>query len=459
MEMNKSLFGDKRLDKRLSGMVSVLIEKPNTCIPQAAANYHQAKAYYRFWDNKKVQPPLIMKSFIEGTVKKSLASDIVLAIQDTTDIDYTSHQKTKGLGYLETPYQLGIKSHTCLSVNGNGLPLGILWQRQWVRDLEEYGKKKQRKNKPTNAKESQRWIDCQKDVNSQLSKAKTLIHITDREGDIYEFLSLERSAGQHILLRFAQDRCIEGEQHRIKTYLDSLPVMGSYKIKVGRKGSEHEREAELSIKYGEVTILCPAYKKGTDVAVEVTLTAIRAYETNPETGEPIEWYLLTSLPVNSLEDVKQIIKYYTYRWLIERYFFVLKSGCQVEKLQLENESRLENACATYSLVAFQILYMKYLTLKTPDEDASVVLSQVEINVLKQKFDRNKQYQNLTVPLCIAMVWVARLGGFMGRKSDGVPGVKTIWRGMLALHYIIEGIQIAEEYNSEYSFRKTSLDSS
>lgn len=238
--MNKSFFGDKRLDKRLRGIVSVLTEKPNTCIPQAASNYHQAKAYYRFWDNKKVKPELIMISFIEETVKKSLESNIVLAIQDTTDIDYSSHSKTQGLGYLEKPYQLGLKSHTCLSANGDGLPLGILWQRQWARDFEEYGKKKQRKNKPTNAKESQRWIDCQKDVNSLLSKAKTLIHITDREGDIYEFLSLERSEGQHILLRFAQDRRISGEQHRINTNLDSLPVMGSYKIKVGRKGSEPE---------------------------------------------------------------------------------------------------------------------------------------------------------------------------------------------------------------------------
>lgn len=458
MKTSKSIFGDKRLDNRLSGMLTVLTEKPNTFIPQAASDYHQAKAYYRFWDNKKVKPQLILKSHIEETLEKCIASDIVLSIQDTTDIDHTGHQKTKGLGYLEKPYQLGIKVHTCLSVNDKGLPLGLLWQRQWVRDKEEYGKKSQRKTKPTNEKESQRWIDCQIDVNTQLSKAKTLIHITDREGDIYDFFCVERSAGQHILLRFAQDRCILGEQHRIKTYLDSQPVMDKYKIKVGRKGSEPDREAELSIKYGQVTILCPAYKKGTDVAKEVTLTAIKAYEANSETGEPVEWYLLTSLPVNSLEDVKQIIKYYTYRWLIERYHFVLKSGCQVEKLQLETEARLENAEATYSLVAFRILFMKYLAQIIPDEDARAVFSQVEINALKQKFDKGKQYRSLTVPICIAMVWVAKLGGFLGRKSDGMPGVKTIWRGMLALHYIVEGIQIAENYNSEYSFHKIQFDS-
>jgi len=449
---NVSNFGDTRLEKRMGKIIEQMTEKPSVSVPQATSDMHQAKACYRFWDNAKVTPDRILKHHIDETRDIVSHHRTILAVQDTTELDFSSHKSARNLGYLESEKQRGIKVHTSIAISTDGLPLGVLWQCQWTRPLEEYGKKQQRKQKATQDKESQRWLDCHNEINAMLGDNCTVIHVCDREGDIFDYLAAPRSGNQHILLRFAQDRCVEGEEHRIKAALEAQPVSGKFQVTVGRRGLEHPRKVELSVKYLTVNILPPTSRKKDSSIAPITLTAIKAYEESSDDEDKIEWYLLTTLPATSIEDAQLYVQYYSKRWLIERYHFILKSGCQVETLQLETAERLENAAATYCITAYRIMYMTYLARIKPEEDARVILSEDEITALRLKFDTKEKIQFVTVS--IAIIWISRLGGFLARKSDGMPGLKTVWRGLLALEYLVEGFMIARN-----SFTKLSKNDS
>jgi hypothetical protein len=152
----------------------------------------------------------------------------------------------------------------------------------------------------------------------------------------------------------------------------------------------------------------------------------------PEGIEPIRWVLTTTLPVNSFEDAKLIVYYYSLRWLIERFHFTLKSGCTVEKLQLKTADALQNAVATYSIVAWRLMWMMYLSRQTPDASATEVLTQNEVEALYATTFHKSLNKDEIITIQQAILWIAKLGGFLNRKRDGKPGIKTIWRGWMRL---------------------------
>src|SRR3989339_30277 len=437
---NSTLFGDKRLDERYRKILGELTAKPNTSIMQALGDIHQAKACYRFWDNEKVSPGRILLQHKEETMSRISKHDVILAVQDTTDIDLTTHPSVEGLGYLESESLLGIKVHTALAVSGEGQPLGLLWQKQWVRNPEEYGKRHDRKKKQTKDKESQRWIDCHNELNENLQSATTVIHIADRESDIFDLLASPRDSNQHLLIRFAQNRRVEHEEKRIKEALESTKPAGTIEVEVSRRRGEKPRKAKLTARYVKLDILAPLDRKLTQAIQAVKLTAIRVREEEPPADKTgIEWYLLTTLTVNDIEDVKTCTKYYSYRWLIERYHFTLKSGCQVEELQLETVPRLMNAIATYCIVGWRVFYLAYLARFLPETEAENIVTKDELEVLYFQFNPQKMELPEKAPTAREIViWVEKLGGFAARKSDGMPGVKTLWRGFLSLEYMVQG---------------------
>jgi len=454
---NNSLYGDKRLDTRFNKIIEQLKAKPNTSVAQAFSDSHQSKACYRFWDNDKVSPEKILLHHKEETVNHITNQKVILAVQDTTDIDFTTHVSVEGLGYLESERLHGIKVHTAIAVSDFGQPLGILWQKQWVRRPEDYGKKHARKKKPTKDKESQRWIDCHNEINEHLPSSTKVIHIADRESDIYDLLASPRSGNQHLLIRFAQNRRVNNNEHkRIKEALDATEASGTIQIKVNRKKGEEPRIATLMVRYAKLEIMPPANRKLSAENQPVKLTAIRIREEEPPAGKNgIEWLLLTTLAVSNLEDVRQCTEYYSYRWLIERYHYILKSGCQIEELQLETATRLMNAIATYCIAGWRIFFTTYLARKDPEADARTIVSQDELEVLYFKFNPNAENMPMK-PLIVkeVVIMIARLGGFLGRKSDSMPGPKTIWRGYLSLESMVEGWVVARNYFVKLSKNKT-----
>lgn len=252
------------------------------------------------------------------------------------------------------------------------------------------------------------------------------------------------------MLRFAQDRCVEGEPHRIKMALEAQQISGRYEVMVGRRSSLPPRKAVLAVKSLSVQILSPAYQKKDKASKSIALTAIKAYEADTNIEDSKEWYLLTTLPVESIDDVVKYTQYYAMRWLIERYYYTLKSGCQVEALQLETAERSENALAVYCISTFRIMNITYLARIHPQWDARAVFTEDEIFTLKLKYDKRQEIDLVTIKT--AVIWIAQLGGFMARKSDGMPGMKTVWRDLLALDFLVEGALLAR-----FSFAKLSKD--
>ncbi|GAX42403.1 transposase [Tolypothrix sp. NIES-4075] len=149
----------------------------------------------------------------------------------------------------------------------------------------------------------------------------------------------------------------------------------------------------------------------------------------------ISWLLLTTLDVNGVDDVVRCVSWYSYRWLIERYHYTLKSGCSIEKLQLETARRIEMALATYSIVAWRLLWLTYEARINPEQPCDTVLETYEWQSLCATISQTSNPPPEPPSLRDAVLFIAYLGGFLGRKGDGEPGVKTIWRGLRRLHDI------------------------
>lgn len=166
------------------------------------------------------------------------------------------------------------------------------------------------------------------------------------------------------------------------------------------------------------------------------LQVVLAQEENPPSSvRPISWLLLTTLEIHRFEDAARCVEWYTYRWLIERYHYVLKSGCGIEQLQLETASRLHMALATYSIVAWRLLWLTYEARANPDLPCDTVLAVCEWQALCATISKNPTPPAQPPSLRAAVRMIAALGGFLGRQGDGEPGVKTIWRGLRRLHDI------------------------
>lgn len=414
----------------------------------ASISASEAQSIYRFWSNPKVSASAILESQVSATVSRGLDCETVLAIQDTTDLNFMSHRKTEGLGYLNHTQHQGIKVHNCFAVSGEGEPLGLLHQHCWVRESPPVKKKAPSKvrnsAKPIEEKESYRWLTTLSAAEAKISEQVQLVQVADREADIFELFAQPRQANSELLIRAKANRKLTSELGRLFPTLSEAPVLGEFSIEVKRNPQRAARIAQVQLRAMRVTLEVPdGLRKFKPELGPIELNALLVKEINvpPDGGKPIVWKLLTSLPVNSFEQTCDCVRWYSYRWLIERFHYTLKSGCAIEKLQLQHRDRLLKALATYSIVASRLMEMTYRARLTPDASCEVILEPHEWKLLRRKFvpkSRSKKPPSLKQ----AMLWMARLGGFMARKGDGNPGIKTLWRGYTKLHWLLEGVQLA-----------------
>jgi hypothetical protein len=434
-ELGEADFGDKRLTKRLVKIVRDLAVKPEGSVPQASENWAGTKGTYRFWDNEKVTPEKIRAAHQEKTAERAKELGTILAVQDTTSFNYTAHKATTGLGPIDGHVSQGTHVHSVLAVSSDGVPCGLLHQQTWVRDAEYKSKSQERKKLPIEEKESYRWLQSLEATKNAVDPNTHIITVADREADIFELFALPRPDNMDLLIRATQDRCVQVEDCQMKKLWESVESVPesveTMTTHLEHRPGEKERDVTLTLRWKSVTIIVPAYKK--KKYSNVTLTAILATEKEPPEGvEPLTWLLLTTLPVQSFSQAAQCIRWYRFRWLIERYHFVLKSGCQLEELQLETAERLERALATYCIVAWRLLWLTYQSRKTPDVECSSAFQTYEWQALYAYTHKTNVFPPETPSLQQAILWIAQLGGFLARASDGAPGVKTIWRGLRRL---------------------------
>ena len=351
----------------------------------------------------------------------------VLIAHDISNISYNDLQ-AKGLGYLDNKEGQGILCYSSIAATTHGLPLSLLYQHTWVRPMEELGKSKKRKHLSFEDKESYRWYDGMQEVNRLLGNEIQKIHIADREADIYELFFHAYESNTDLLIRARHNRHLTDGSHlwnNIGTQLPAAIVSLDIPDKTGKK----KLKVQAEVRYHEVEILRPSKSK--DSYESVVLTAMEIKEKNSEHRKEediIHWRLLTTLEISSVREVLQCVKWYTFRWLIERFHYVLKSGTKVEELQLKNAESLQKAIAVYSMAAFRVMQLVYQSRHHPEISCEVVLTKAQWATLYMLIHGNTQTPKQPPSLQQAVMWIGRLGGHLGRKSDGPPGLKTVWQG-------------------------------
>ena len=435
-EFGQVEFFDNRLNIRLQRLARDFFAAPGSLIPEASGgSIASTKAAYRFFNNKRVDMDELLKSHITMTKERIKEHNIVLAVQDTTILNYTSHPATEGLGLINSiakPRAKGLILHATMAFTPEGCPLGLLDVQCWART--NPGKSKRRKELPVSEKESMKWIKSYRAVAEiQRSTDTTLVSIGDREADLYELFYEASLNRPELLIRASKGRKRRVEEEYLWDKMSSKPVSGFCELFIPRKGSRLARTAKLEIRFSPVTLKPPKNKE----LPPLKLYAVYVSETDYPI--PLEWMLLTTVKVQNFTEAKKMLKWYTRRWGIEVYHRTLKSGCRIEDRRLARAEDTKTCLAIDMVVAWRIFFLTMQGRKTPDIPCDKFLQEDQWKVLCTYINKTLPKEPPTLYQAIRMI--AKLGGFLGRKSDKEPGTTTLWRGLQRLDNMVDFYRI------------------
>jgi len=420
-------LGDKRRDERFVRIIENIVRHPGGSIPEHNERWYDTKATYEFFKNEDIKLEAITAA-ISAFGASQIEQQKLLVIHDTSTISYNDLQ-AEGLGYIDNAAGKGFFCHSSIAATVNGIPLGLLNQLIWTRQSAELGKSANRKQKPFDQKESYKWYRGIQSVNQQLGEGITKIHIGDREADIYELFFNMPDEKAELLIRARHNRKTAAGSE-LWQHISKQKVAAEEEILIPDRTGKRKRQVQVQIRYKEVEILCPVHKKG-KMYESVVLTAIEIRQKG-NSRDGIHWKLLTTLAINNAEEAKQCMRWYSYRWLIERFHYVLKSGCGIEALQLKKVESLMKAVAMYSLAAFNIMQLTYQSRQMPNVSCEIALKPRQWEALYMLRFKTNKLPKQPPTLQEATKWLAQMGGYLGRKSDGPPGLKTVWLGYESL---------------------------
>ena len=451
-------LGDARRAERAVKRAEALAREPEGSLPKQVGKRKEVQAAYRFLQNGKVSYEELLRPHVQQTRTHLGQRGVVLLIQDTTELDYQAHRKTSGLGPIGNGRHQGFLLQTVLAVDpGRGDLLGMAHQEPFVRQPAPKGERYSERVK--RERESQVWERAVRAIGTPADREQQVwVHVGDRYSDIYPLFLACRQQQTHFVIRAAQDRCVD---ERVE---EPPPPLKRRKRKAGEppqahlfetvRGwaaadeqdleipAEHERKARtahLALAYGPLRLLAP--DKQEHELPSLDLWVVRVWELNaPEGVEPLEWVLLTSLPVETLEEAWERVGWYRRRWIVEDYHQALKTGCRVEERQVGSYEGLRRLLGLLAPLAVRLLQLRTLARQQPELPAAQVLPAEVIQVVTLK--TGGQAAGMTVEQC--MKRIAQLGGYQGRRSDGPPGWKTLWQGWLTIQTLLEGVQLAHQ---------------
>lgn len=432
-ELATADLGDARLTKRLIRIVADKLANPTASIPQASGSWAATKATYCFLASEQFSSDRIRHAHLNATRARIAALHTVLILQDTTELNYTAHPHTTGLGHLDHASSSGLKVHSGLACSLDGLPLGLVYQHVWARDAATKGQRASKR--PQDQRESQRWLTTLDDVQQALPAPTHLIVVADREADIYPLFIAERDERTDLVIRATYNRSLVGGQ-KLEAVAAGVEWKGQRTVHIPSNGSRVARDARVHIGWTSVQIPPPKDDPQAASAPRPNVQLVVVEERDPPAGvTPLRWLLWTTLPVTTWEQALEVVSIYERRWLIERYHYVLKSGCGIEQLQLETAERLERALAICCVVAWRLLFLTYQARQNGEASCTTVFAMHEWQALVCTLGQTAEPPSEPPTLREAVRMVAQLGGFLGRKGDGEPGVKTLWRGLMRLNDI------------------------
>jgi hypothetical protein len=460
-EMKDAALGDKRLNDRLQLLLSQLAAHPTASIPAACGGTAETQAAYRFFDNDKVDFDGILQPHIDGTRTRIAAQPVVLLVPDTTEVDLTRpEQQVQGAGPLDGGARRGVFVHLMHAFTPDGTPLGTVQAIPWARDDDKptssVQTRGQRAAVPIEQKESFRWLLSMQQAREEAGRCPgtQIVAVADSEADIFEVLAegMEPPRTAAWIVRCCQDRALVDDLEETTAALDYLraevraaPVRYRKTITVRgraakvacedrtRRQPRQSREAVVEVRAARVTLRAPQRPAGQ--LPDVTVQAVLVSEVDPPADDvAVEWLLITSLPIDTDDQVRLIVQYYCTRWMVEVFFRVLKSGCRVERRRFERTDRLLPCLAVYLVVAWRTLYVCRLGRSCPEISCEAVFEPAEWQSVYQVVRREPPPKQ--PPTLQEMVrLVAQLGGYVNRKRSDEPGPQTVWLGLQRLHDI------------------------
>jgi hypothetical protein len=461
--------GNVKLKKRFQKVLNAMSQKPSLKFPAGCNGAAEVKAAYRFVDNEFVTFATVLEPHQDSTLERIRDQPVVLIPQDTTELDLTRpNEVMTGAGPLNDTTRVGFYDHISLALTPERLALGVVDAKVWARTAlglqkDATQKRAERRAKPIEEKESFRWVEGYRAACgvAQAAPGTLVVSLADSEGDVYEYL-LEAQAAPGVtkaafLIRACQNRALVDSQaaaavaeidsqaaaaaaelRHLRQRVASTPVLAQRTLEIRkrdasatedrkRKQAREARTAVVDIRAARVTLRGPERPGGKLPDLEVN--AVLVLERDPPPGvEPVEWLLLTDLPIADVADVLRVVDYYMCRWQIEIYNRVLKSGCKVEESQLETAERFEPYLALCMIVAWRVMYVMMLGRECPDLPCDIALDEDEWQAVYATVTRKPPPpEPPTIQTMVRLI--ASLGGWLGRKCDGEPGPKAMWVGM------------------------------
>ncbi len=433
-EFGAADLGDARRTARLVALARQLAKGPHCSFPQALSQA-ELKAAYRFFDNDEIDTDGILTSHIGQTLARMYDSPVILAVQDTTEYNLTNLPATTGLGYCSDKRTRGFLMHSMLALTPEGLPLGVLGLKTWVRPLEQLGKKALRKKLPVQGKESVKWLEGLDHMSALKAHCPgtQIVGVCDREGDLYDVFVAQRSTDVEWLVRASWNRRVIHPEAYLWEAMASVASLGTTSLRLPGRGAVAERTAQMDIRCAPVVLRKPGKCKVLG-HTKVEVYAVWAIELDPPPGhDPVEWMLLTSVATHTMAEALERLSWYARRWTIETWHRILKSGCQIEARQFGDVERFKRATALFAVIAWRILYATMLGRLDADVSCEVLLQRFEWQALYCRANATTKLPTKPPTLGQAILWIAKLGGYLGRKNDRPPGATVLWRGFLALH--------------------------
>jgi hypothetical protein len=346
-------LGDLRRTQRLVELATVLAQRPSASLPEACGGDRAfLKATYRFFDNTAIAPPELLQSHSDATLLRLSAVPHILAVQDTTEVDWTAHPTTTGLGPLTHPAHRGLHVHTTLAFTPERVPLGLLAQQVWARDPTTVGQKATRKQRAIADKESHKWlVSLQAVCAARAACPQTrFVRIGDREADVYDLFLVARPPGVELLVRAAWDRRVAHPEGYLWATLATRPAAATRTVQVPRRGEQPPRTATLTVRFGPVTLRPPRHRARERLPV-VPIWAVQVLEEQPPAGaEPVEWLLLTTAVVPDVATATTCVDWYGGRWGIETNLRHLKQTMGLDVLHCQRLVGVLKELTVFALV-------------------------------------------------------------------------------------------------------------
>jgi hypothetical protein len=445
-EMKAADLADRRLNQRLTRILSDLGQRPTASIPAACGGHAETTAAYRFFDNDKVTFEAVLRPHVEQAVRRVAAQSTALIVQDTTELDLSRPEaQVVGAGPMDVPCRRGVFLHVVEAFSVDGTPLGAVAAEAWARrdepEMTREEKRGRRRAAPIEEKESRRWVEGLRRARAVAAAAPetTCVCIADSEADVYEVFAEPRDAGPgrpvELLVRACQDRAVTAAAAGpaptcLRAAALAAPALFGHEISArgrtpktacedrARRQPRRGRKAFVTARATTATLRPPGRRGERLPAVTVHVVLVRE-DAPPEGEEPIEWLLITTLPIGDVEAVRQVIAYYTVRWMIELLFRTLKSGCRVERRRFEHVGRLLPCAAVYLIVAWRTLMVCRMGRGCPEISCEALFEPEEWKAVFVAVRRARPPER-PPGLGEMTRMVAQLGGYLNRPGRADP---------------------------------------